>query len=90
MKIQGSMPAPVRESVQGRARASVESRRESVAKQVLLTTGARFVDSTRAAATSLESIRADEVAKARADLMSGALLNEAELDAAVDAILAGL
>lgn len=90
MKIQGSLPAPVQSTAQGGSRTSAQIRRESVAKQVLLTTGARFVDQMRGAANSLESIRADEIARARADLMSGALLDESELDAAVDAILAGL
>ena len=90
MKINGSMPAPLRESPQGRARASVQSRREAVAKQVLLTTGARFVDETKAPASGLAAVRAEEVARARADVLSGAVLNESELDAAVDAILAGL
>ncbi len=90
MKITGTLPAPIRESPTGRARAAVQSRSDTVARQVLLTSGARFIEETREAASGLAKVRADEVARARADVMSGAILDDAELDAAVDAILAGL
>lgn len=90
MKITGTLPAQVRESPTGRARVAPQSRSEAVARQVLVTHGARFIEETREAVAGLDKVRADEVARARADILSGAILDESELDAAVDAILAGL
>ena len=90
MKITGNLPAQVRESPTGRARTVAQSRSEAVARQVLVTNGARFIQEARESASGLEKVRMDEVVRARADILSGALLDESELDAAVDAILAGL
>ena len=57
---------------------------------VQVTGGARFVSEIRAAAATLTEVRAEEVARARHDISSGQLLTGAEIEAAVDSLLAGL
>ena len=92
MKIQGTGMMPHLERFQGAgSRASVRSADHAVAPgDVQVTGGARFVAEVRAAAATLTEVRAEEVVRAQHDLTSGQLLTDAEIDAAVDSLLAGL
>lgn len=52
--------------------------------------GARFVTEVKAAASTISEVRALEVIRAQEDVLSGQLLTDAEIEAAVDGLLAGL
>lgn len=96
MKIEGTLPLPTLERMQGRgvgaSRTSTDSASRVVSggPDVAVAGGARFVNEVRSDAVDMPNFRADEVARARADVASGSLFSEAELDAAVDALLSGL
>lgn len=96
MKIEGTLPLPTLERMQGRGVGASRTGTDSASRgvsggpDVAVAGGARFVNEVRSDAADMPSFRAEEVARARADLASGALLSEAELEAAVDALLAGL
>ena len=92
MKIHGTpMMTPV-ERFQGSAsRPLVESEeRASAADEVRVAGSARFAAEIRASASTLSEIRAAEVVRAREDVETGVLLTDAEIEAAVDGLLAGL
>jgi len=92
MKIQGTGMMPHLERFQGAGqRPSVRSADQSAAPgDVQVTGGAKFVAEVRAAAATFSEVRAEEVARARQDVASGQLLTDAEIEAAVDSLLAGL
>lgn len=92
MKIQGTAALPNLERFQGpNQRSSVRFASEStVAGDVHVTGGARFVAEMRAEASTFSEVRAEEIARARQDVASGQVLTDAEIEAAVDSLLAGL
>lgn len=97
MKIDGTLPLPHLERLQARetgaARAGAQSGAASelqAGPDVAVAGGARFVNETRSLASVMSEFRGDEVLRARQDIANGTLLTEIELDAAVDALLAGL
>lgn len=92
MKIQSTPLLTPIERHQGTAsRPSVESsQRAERSGDVQVTGGARFVAEVKASAETFSEVRAQEVARARNDMADGSLLTEAEIEAAVDGLLAGL
>ena len=67
----------------------VDGRQEEV-EAVVLSDTARYIESLRDTASGMNAVRMGEVARARADIASGALDNEAEYQAAADAFLAAV
>lgn len=93
MKVNSPAMMPQVERLQPRAARSAPGSAESSAQpsaDVEVTGGARLVAEVRSQAATISEVRADEVARARADVASGELLTDVEIDAAVDALLAGL
>ncbi len=94
MKIDGTLPLPVLDRLQAResaVRPAVGSGGEvAAAPDVAVAGGARFVNETRSLSSVMAEFRGDEVVRARQAVADGSLLSEIELDAAVDALLAGL
>jgi hypothetical protein len=92
MKIQGTGMMPHLERFQSaNQRPSVRSDDQpAAAGDVQVTGGARFVAEVRAEASTFSEVRANEVARARQDVATGQVLTEAEIEAAVDSLLAGL
>ena len=92
MKIHSTPVMTPVERLQGNAaRPSVESaERSERGDDVRVVGGARFVSEVRASAALFSEVRASEVVRARDDLASGELMTDAEIEAAVDSLLAGL
>ena len=92
MKIQGTGMMPNLERFQGvGSRASLRPSDSAEASgDVQVTGGARFVAEVRAAAETFSEVRAEEVVRAKQDVLSGQLMTDAEIEAAVDSLLAGL
>jgi hypothetical protein len=90
MKVQGALRPQLQEQVRLRARESVPAARSSEAEVTLISGAGRFLQDVREAAAQDQKVRAEVVAKARADILSGAIDSETELEAAVDALLAGV
>lgn len=92
MKILGTPVLPTAERLTrsaGRASVDVASQGEA-ASDVTLAGGARFVSEVRAAASTISEVRALEIVRAQEDVRSGEILTDAEIEAAVDGLLAGL
>lgn len=92
MKIQGTPVLQSAERVSRSAgRVSVDATsQEEPASDVTLAGGARFMAEVRAAASTFSELRALEVVRAQEDVRSGEILTDAEIEAAVDGLLAGL
>jgi hypothetical protein len=92
MKIQGTPVLHQAERIQRpAARPAVESvERAAPAEEVRLEGGAKFIAEVRADAATLSEVRAHEVIRAREDIATGQLMTDAEVEAAVDGLLAGL
>jgi hypothetical protein len=97
MKIDGTLPLPQLERLQAREGRSLRagSGTDAAAElptgpDVAVAGGARFVNEVRSLASVMSEFRGDEVLRAKQDIADGNLLTEIELDAAVDALLAGL
>jgi hypothetical protein len=90
MKVQGALRPQLQEQVRLRARESVPAARSSESEVTLISGAGRFLQDVREAAAQEQKVRAEVVAKARADILSGAIDSESELEAAVDALLAGV
>ena len=92
MKILGTPVLPTAERVArsaGRVTVDLVSQGEA-AGDVTLAGGARFVSEVRAAASTISEVRALEIVRAQEDVRSGEILTDAEIEAAVDGLLAGL
>jgi len=90
MKVQGALRPQLQEQVRLRARESVPAARSSESEVTLISGAGRFLQDVREAAAQEQKVRAEVIAKARADILSGAIDSESELEAAVDALLAGV
>ena len=92
MKIHGTpMMTPMERLQSTAARPSVESaERAGPTEDVRVAGRARFVAEVRSAASTLSEVRAQEVVRAQRDIASGQLMTDAEIEAAVDGLLAGL
>ena len=92
MKILGTPAMPTAERItRPSGRVAAEAAPQSgVEGNVRLAGGARFVAEVKAAASTISEVRALEVVRAQDDLKSGDLLTDAEIEAAVDGLLAGL
>lgn len=94
MKIAGSLPPPqpLRASpdAAGAARAGADASARPLEAEVSVDGGFRFIAELRTAASRVDAVRLDEVARARNDLATGSLMSDEELDRAVDVLLSGL
>ena len=92
MKIEGTpaLHAPNRTSRAAGRVAVATPQAGADEENVRLAGGARFISEVRAAVATISEVRALEVVRAQEDIASGALMTDAEVEAAVDGLLAGL
>lgn len=89
MKIQLTLPVHQIEGVRAIGTGAQPPVPQTPSDQVRLSGTARFIQGLRDSAGSTPEVRTDAVAEARADMATGRLGSEQDIEAALDGLLAG-